>query len=90
MTRSIWKGPFVDPIFFKKKLKAQNFKIWCRSSIIPAVLIGETILVYNGKEFKRVTITREKVGFKFGEFALTRRYTLKQKASNLINKKQKK
>jgi|MesohylFT_1024984.scaffolds.fasta_scaffold48478_2 small subunit ribosomal protein S19 len=89
MTRSIWKGPFVDPIFLKRKLKLQNFKIWCRSSIIPAVLIGETILVHNGKDFKRVTITREKIGFKFGEFALTRRYTLKQKSS-LVNKKQKK
>jgi len=55
--------------------------------MIPALLIGETVLVHNGKDFKKVTITREKIGFKFGDFSLTRRYTLKSKTPNLINKK---
>jgi small subunit ribosomal protein S19 len=87
MTRAIWKGPFVDSIFLKKKSKTPNLKIWSRSSMIPALLIGETVLVHNGKDFKKVTITREKIGFKFGDFSLTRRYTLKSKTPNLINKK---
>ena len=78
------------PPLFKKKQNTQNYKIWCRSSVVPSLLIGETVFVHNGKEFKRVTITREKVGFKFGEFALTRRYTLKQKMSRSTTKKIKK
>lgn len=90
MSRAIWKGPFIDPIFFKSKKQKLNHKIWSRSSVVPASLIGETVFIHNGKEFKRVSITREKVGFKFGEFSFTRRYTLKQKLQNTTGKKAKK
>lgn len=81
MTRSRWKGPFLGSsvlrIFSLKKTK-----IWSRNSVIPHYLIGETIFVYNGKEFKRVLITREKIGFKFGEFSLTRKTVFKVKSNS--------
>lgn len=93
MTRSIWKGPFMDALLFKSKfstnltsLNATN-KIWSRSSTIPSFLLGQTVLVHNGKEFKTVVVTREKVGFKFGTFVLTRTFTNKYK--NLKSKKKK-
>ena len=92
MTRSLWKGPFMDPSFIKllycknKKIS----KIWSRSSVIPSALIGDTVFVHNGKEFKRIIITREKVGFKFGEFSFSRKYTNKQKVTKSPAKKQKK
>jgi len=35
--------------------------------------------VHNGKEFKNVVVTREKLGYKFGEFSFTRKYNVKQK-----------
>jgi len=91
MTRSFWKGPFIDPIFIKHKKVQQNknLKIWCRSSVIPSSLIGETVFVHNGKEFKRILISREKVGFKFGEFSFSRKYTLKQKPIKVSAKKKK-
>jgi len=63
------------------KLSNQNkkqLKVWSRRSVVPAFLIGATVLIYNGKEFKKIKITREKVGFKFGEFSTTRRYKSKQ------------
>jgi small subunit ribosomal protein S19 len=82
MSRSLWKGLFIDPKLLKNKKQKANSKIWSRSSAIPSSLIGETVFVHNGKEFKRVSITREKIGFKFGEFSFTRRYTLKQKTQN--------
>lgn len=88
MTRALWKGPFIDHNLFKNK--KSNLKLWSRSSVIPALLVGETVLVHSGKEFKRVAITREKVGFKFGEFSFTRRYTLKQKTQKIISKSIKK
>lgn len=90
MTRSLWKGPFIDPVFYKKAKENKNFKIWCRSSVIPSSLIGETVFVHNGKEFKRILITREKTGFKFGEFSFSRKYTLKQKTSKVTAKTKKK
>lgn len=86
MSRSIWKGPFLDSSFFKKTQPATS-KIWSRGSSIPAFLIGKTVLVHNGKEFKTLGITREKVGFKFGEFILTRTFTNKYKNIKLKKKK---
>lgn len=88
MTRALWKGPFIDPIFLKRQKPIS--KIWCRASVIPASLLGETVFVHNGKEFKRVSITREKIGFKFGEFSFSRKYTLKQKPLKTFVKKVKK
>lgn len=86
MSRSKWKQPFIKisvikDIFFKK-----NKKIFSKASTIPSILLYQTIQIYNGKIFKSITITREKVGFKFGEFVNTR----KSKKSNLIIKKNKK
>ena len=89
MTRSIWKGPFLDASLLKAQTNKIS-KIWSRTSVIPAFLIGETIFIHNGKEFKRVVITREKVGFKFGEFSFTRKYTNKQKIVKQTAKKKNK
>lgn len=80
MTRSKWKGPFVGNSILKNQvLKKTN--IWCRSSVIPSFLIGETVYIHNGIEFKRVLITREKIGFKFGDFSLTRKIVSKIKST---------
>ena len=63
-------------------------KIWTRNSIIPFSCIGQNILIHNGKEFKKILITREKVGFKCGEFSLTRRHNHKpKKTQKIISKK---
>jgi small subunit ribosomal protein S19 len=79
MRRSKWKGNFIDNSIIKLSNQSKKqLKIWSRRSVIPAFLIGVTVLIYNGKEFKKVKITREKVGFKFGEFCTTRRYKSKQ------------
>lgn len=77
MGRSQWKGNFIAKFLLKKT--SNNVKIWSRYSIIPSELIGLFVFIHNGKEFKKVLITREKVGFKFGDFALTRKHILKQK-----------
>lgn len=69
MSRSIWKGPFLDNFLFFKKKKN---KIWSRRSVIPSYLIGKMVLIHNGKIFKKIFINREKVGYKFGEFCNTR------------------
>jgi ribosomal protein S19 len=89
MTRSIWKGPFLDALFLKPLAGANlSNKIWSRASTIPAFLLGQTVLVHSGKDFKTVLITREKIGFKFGAFVVTRTFTNKYK--NLKTKKKKK
>lgn len=88
MARSSWKGYFLNSIFLKKS-KKKHSKIWCRKSVIPSFLIGQSVLIHNGNMFKRVLITREKVGFKFGEFAFTRASMNKTKKSKILIKKKK-
>jgi len=77
MSRSTWKGPFLDKCVVKN-LEIENKKIWSRRSTIPLVLVGRTVLVYNGKKFKSLRITRQHVGFKLGDFAPTRFHTVKK------------
>ena len=84
MSRVKWKGPFLANFFFKKKIKNYK-KIWSRTSMIPSFLIGQTVLVYSGQKFRKVYISREKVGFKFGEFCFTR--VMKKKIHNKKIKK---
>ena len=88
MSRSVWKGYFLNNSLFKHSKKI-NFKIWSRSSTVPSFLIGKMVLVHSGKEFKKVLITREKVGFKFGEFVFTRSNIHKSKKSKVLKKKKK-
>lgn len=78
MSRSIWKKLFVDSFLLKasKSIKSMK-KIWSRRSAITSNLVGKTVLVHNGKDFKKLIIKREHLGFKFGEFSLTKRYTKK-------------
>jgi small subunit ribosomal protein S19 len=76
MTRSKWKGPFLNKSLLKKNLKS---KVWSRGSTIPYFLIGFSVFVHSGKEFRKIFITREKVGFKFGEFVFTRKLKKKEK-----------
>ena len=75
MSRSIWKGFYVVRNILKNKKKTRKnfFKMWNRNSVIPSFFLGKTIFVHNGKQFHKVYITREKVGYKFGEFSLTRK-----------------
>lgn len=72
MSRSKWKGPFLDQIFLKTLIvKKPWFEVWSRRSVLTSNLIGKKIFIHNGQKFKSIIITREKVGFKVGEFSLT-------------------
>lgn len=80
MSRSKWKSNFLDNFLKNEKFYTKKKKyVWSRRSVIPENLINQIVFVYNGKEFNKVYITREKVGFKFGDFSMTRRFTKKKK-----------
>ena len=80
MSRSVWKGPFVDPSLLKKveKLKDQSnrqpIKTWSRKSTIIPEFVGYSFLIYNGKKFIPIKISEEMVGHKLGEFSPTRQF----------------
>jgi small subunit ribosomal protein S19 len=75
MTRSLWKGPFVDGYLLKKADKSRSsgrnevIKMWSRrSTVLPQ--FG----VHNGHKHVPVVVSEEMIGHKFGEFAPTRTY----------------
>lgn len=76
MARSVKKGPFVDISLLNKIVSAKKdkkpIKTWSRRSIITPEMIGLTFNVHNGRIFVPVYITENHVGYKLGEFSLTR------------------
>jgi len=79
MSRSLKKGPFVDPKLAKKVAALGNedrtiIKTWARASSIPPDFVGKTIAVHNGKVHVPVFISENMVGHKLGEFAPTRKF----------------
>ncbi|MBU4477511.1 MAG: 30S ribosomal protein S19 [Candidatus Omnitrophica bacterium] len=78
MSRSVKKGPYIDPRLMEKfeKMKQSNdrrpLKTWARRSTITPEFVGFTFSVHNGKSFVPVFVTENMVGHKLGEFSPTR------------------
>ena len=82
MTRSIWKGPFVDITLMKKAAKLSQsgrkevLKTWSRRSMITPDMVGLNIAVHNGRQHVPIFILEDMVGHKLGEFVLTRTFKM--------------
>jgi len=77
MSRSLKKGPFVDPKLLKKVAAAKPgtvIKTWSRASEIAPEMVGHAFGVHNGKTFIEVRVTEEMVGHRLGEFSPTRKF----------------
>lgn len=79
MSRSLYKGPYVDEKLLKKiagKKPGESgvIKTWARSSVISPEMVGFTFGVHNGKDHIEVLVAEEMVGHKFGEFAPTKKF----------------
>ena len=82
MSRSLKKGPFIEPKLLNK-IKIMNegkkkkvIKTWSRQSMISPDFVGHTLAVHNGNKFIPVFIYENMVGHKLGEFAPTRTFRL--------------
>ncbi len=80
MSRSLKKGPFIDPKLLKK-IEAMNergekkvIRTWSRASVIFPQLVGHTIAVHDGRRHVPIYITENMVGHRLGEFAPTRTF----------------
>ena len=80
MSRSVKKGPFVQPRLLgrvqdmNKRNERKVLKTWSRASVIFPDFIGHTIAVYNGRKHVPVFISENMVGHRLGEFAPTRTF----------------
>jgi small subunit ribosomal protein S19 len=80
MSRSIKKGPAIDPKLMKK-VEAMSrsgektvIKTWSRWSTIAPEMVGLTIGVHDGRRHVPIYVTENMVGHKLGEFAPTRTF----------------
>ena len=80
MTRSVWKGPFVDGYLLKKAEavsaagRKDVIKTWSRRSTIMPQFVGLTFGVHNGQKHVPVLVSEDMVGHKLGEFSFTRQF----------------
>jgi small subunit ribosomal protein S19 len=80
MSRSLKKGPFVEPRLLQR-VEAMNQKgekkvirTWSRASVIFPQMVGHTIAVHDGRRHVPIYITENMVGHRLGEFAPTRTF----------------
>ncbi len=80
MSRSLKKGPYVEPKLLKR-IEAMNQKgekkvlrTWSRASVIFPQMVGHTIAVHDGRRHVPIYITENMVGHRLGEFSPTRTF----------------
>jgi len=80
MSRSLKKGPYVDPRVLKKVQavrasgKRTPIKTWSRACVITPEMVGITFLVHNGKDFLQVIAEENMVGHRLGEMSPTKKF----------------
>jgi small subunit ribosomal protein S19 len=81
MSRSLKKGPFVEPKLLRR-IEEMNqpgvprrvVRTWSRASTIFPQMVGHTIAVHDGRRHVPIYISENMVGHKLGEFAPTRTF----------------
>jgi small subunit ribosomal protein S19 len=80
MSRSLKKGPYVQPKLLKRieamnqKSEKKVIRTWSRASVIFPQMVGHTIAVHDGRRHVPIYITENMVGHRLGEFAPTRTF----------------
>jgi len=80
MSRSSYKGPYVDPrvlrkIVGKKPVETGVIKTWSRACVIAPEMVGFIFGVHNGRAHIEVLVSEDMVGHRLGEFSPTRKFT---------------
>ena len=80
MSRSLYKGPYVEPSVAQKVEKVKSsgkrevIKTYKRASTITPDCVGLTFAVHDGRKFSSVFVTENMVGHRLGEFVPTRTF----------------
>ena len=80
MSRSVKKGPYIEPKLLRKVGIAQQtnsravIRTWSRASTIVPEMVGLNMAVHDGRRHIPLFITENMVGHKLGEFAPTRTF----------------
>jgi len=78
MSRSLYKGPYVDEKLLKKiagkKPGESGVKTLARNADISPEMVGHKFGVHNGRDHIEVLVAEEMVGHKLGEFSPTKKF----------------
>lgn len=79
MSRSLYKGPYVNEKILKKVVgkkpdQAGIIKLWDRACVISPEMVGFTFGVHNGRAHLEVFVSEDMVGHRFGEFSPTKKF----------------
>jgi small subunit ribosomal protein S19 len=75
MSRSLKKGPYIDPKLLTKVMRQNEgglkepIKTYSRRCTIIPEFVSHTFLVHTGNKFQKVFVIEDMVGHKLGEFA---------------------
>jgi small subunit ribosomal protein S19 len=93
MSRSLKKGPNIDPRLLFKVMKQKEtndrstIKTWKRACQIPPEFVGHKFGVHNGRKFIEIFISESMVGHRLGEFSLTRTFRSHGKVTKRVLEK---
>jgi len=84
MTRSNYKGPFVDFKLLKRAVDAKKKNIntiytRSRNSTITFDFLDLVVYIYNGKMYYPLTVKKNILGYKFGAFSFTKKKAVYKK-----------
>lgn len=83
MSRSVYKGPYIDNILYNQLLSNnKTLYTFSRSTVINELCVGKTIFVHNGMSFYKIVITNLMIGKKLGEFILSKKKVIFKKKKN--------
>jgi small subunit ribosomal protein S19 len=81
MSRSLKKGPYVEPKLLAKIERMNELgekkviRTWSRASTIFPQFVGHTIAIHDGRRHVPIYVTENMVGHKLGEFSPTRLFS---------------
>lgn len=79
MGKSNWRLNFISKsilLHIGKQIINLNKKktlIFSKSSVVPHYYYNKSVLIYKGLKFRYLKLSKYHVGYKFGEFVLTRK-----------------
>ncbi len=78
MARSSWKFSYINSSLYKNTFlsKFKNIKIaklFSRSTTVSKIFLKKTVIMYKGNIFIKMLFTKYHMGFKIGEFGVTRK-----------------
>src|SRR5690554_1483461 len=64
---------FFKPFYRNMVNKRSDFYIWARRALVTDKFVGKRVAVHNGRRFLSFIVRKSMIGYKFGEFSLTKK-----------------